>query len=159
MGAFSVNVLAGYHIISTRSKDRQPAQIAQLGERQTEDLKVPGSIPGLGNSNPQYLGVGRLFSPANFVILCQRFLERRRKRFNLSNKITLYYLCFCKVSAEQLSPEPSLPSGYPGFRKMALSQYFTSKMSQHSRKRSVNKGTVHIISFSLATAAVLGQFL
>ena len=27
-------------------KDR--AAIAQLGERQTEDLKVPGSIPGLG---------------------------------------------------------------------------------------------------------------
>ena len=25
-----------------------PAEIAQLGERQTEDLKVPGSIPGLG---------------------------------------------------------------------------------------------------------------
>ena len=25
-----------------------PAAIAQLGERQTEDLKVPGSIPGLG---------------------------------------------------------------------------------------------------------------
>ena len=24
------------------------ASIAQLGERQTEDLKVPGSIPGLG---------------------------------------------------------------------------------------------------------------
>ena len=24
------------------------AEIAQLGERQTEDLKVPGSIPGLG---------------------------------------------------------------------------------------------------------------
>ena len=27
----------------------QRAEIAQLGERQTEDLKVPGSIPGLGN--------------------------------------------------------------------------------------------------------------
>ena len=27
------------------------AAIAQLGERQTEDLKVPGSIPGLGISN------------------------------------------------------------------------------------------------------------
>ena len=27
---------------------RLPAAIAQLGERQTEDLKVPGSIPGLG---------------------------------------------------------------------------------------------------------------
>ena len=25
-----------------------PAAIAQLGERQTEDLKVPGSIPGHG---------------------------------------------------------------------------------------------------------------
>ena len=25
------------------------AAITQLGERQTEDLKVPGSIPGLGN--------------------------------------------------------------------------------------------------------------
>ena len=29
--------------------DTKPlAAIAQLGERQTEDLKVPGSIPGLG---------------------------------------------------------------------------------------------------------------
>ena len=27
------------------------AEIAQLGERQTEDLKVPGSIPGLGIFN------------------------------------------------------------------------------------------------------------
>ena len=27
------------------------AAIAQLGERQTEDLKVPGSIPGLGIGN------------------------------------------------------------------------------------------------------------
>ena len=27
---------------------RAAAAIAQLGERQTEDLKVPGSIPGLG---------------------------------------------------------------------------------------------------------------
>ena len=31
------------------------AAIAQLGERQTEDLKVPGSIPGLGIfSNSMY---------------------------------------------------------------------------------------------------------
>ena len=27
------------------------AAITQLGERQTEDLKVPGSIPGLGTRN------------------------------------------------------------------------------------------------------------
>ena len=31
------------------------AAIAQLGERQTEDLKVPGSIPGLGKG----FGLGR----------------------------------------------------------------------------------------------------
>ena len=35
--------LDAVHIISMTS-----AAIAQLGERQTEDLKVPGSIPGLG---------------------------------------------------------------------------------------------------------------
>ena len=27
-----------------------PPTLAQLGERQTKDLKVPGSIPGLGSS-------------------------------------------------------------------------------------------------------------
>ena len=31
-----------------RSLRIEQAAIAQLGERQTEDLKVPGSIPGLG---------------------------------------------------------------------------------------------------------------
>ena len=29
---------------------RADASVAQLGERQTEDLKVPGSIPGRGTS-------------------------------------------------------------------------------------------------------------
>ena len=33
------------------------AAIAQLGERQTEDLKVPGSIPGLGTHLFTLLGV------------------------------------------------------------------------------------------------------
>ena len=32
------------------STDRISAEIAQFGERQTEDLKVPGSIPGFGNT-------------------------------------------------------------------------------------------------------------
>ena len=36
------------------------ASIAQLGERQTEDLKVPGSIPGRG--------ILCLFGPFSFVI-------------------------------------------------------------------------------------------
>ncbi len=35
--------------VSCRQRVAVPtAAIAQLGERQTEDLKVPGSIPGLG---------------------------------------------------------------------------------------------------------------
>ena len=29
----------------------EQAALAQLGERQTEDLKVPGSIPGGGKTN------------------------------------------------------------------------------------------------------------
>ena len=33
-------------------KTSSAAAIAQLGERQTEDLKVPGSIPGLGRQQP-----------------------------------------------------------------------------------------------------------
>ena len=66
---FTPNVFCGFHAITlvqavcwpnmTRhAPSRQPfvrvanaeanAAIAQLGERQTEDLKVPGSIPGLG---------------------------------------------------------------------------------------------------------------
>ena len=32
------------------------ADIAQLGERQTEDLKVPGSIPGVGNCSGSSVG-------------------------------------------------------------------------------------------------------
>ena len=32
------------------STDWISAEIAQLGERHTEDLKVPGSIPGFGNT-------------------------------------------------------------------------------------------------------------
>ena len=32
------------------STDRISAEIAQLGERQTEDLKFPGSIPDFGNT-------------------------------------------------------------------------------------------------------------
>ena len=44
MGAFSMHD-GGYAIASASDVT---AAIAQLGERQTEDLKVPGSIPGLG---------------------------------------------------------------------------------------------------------------
>ena len=41
------NVHGNFHLfVSIRIEDI--AAIAQLGERQTEDLKVPGSIPGLG---------------------------------------------------------------------------------------------------------------
>ena len=41
------------------------AAIAQLGERQTEDLKVPGSIPGLGS-----FGVACLRCVVLFAVVC-----------------------------------------------------------------------------------------
>ena len=34
--------------MSLAEEERSTAAIAQLGERQTEDLEVPGSIPGYG---------------------------------------------------------------------------------------------------------------
>ena len=49
VGILSTELIAG------RSLDRSSA-IAQLGERQTEDLEVPGSIPGRGDfcrENPE----------------------------------------------------------------------------------------------------------
>ena len=44
---------SGHHSHSLRRSEEEiaacsQAAIAQLGERQTEDLEVPGSIPGLG---------------------------------------------------------------------------------------------------------------
>ena len=42
---FRVFVSNFFALLRTQSSS---AEIAQLGERQTEDLKVPGSIPGLG---------------------------------------------------------------------------------------------------------------
>ena len=47
----------------------QPAAaIAQLGERQTEDLKVPGSIPGLGSLPISYPRVLHLKSMLRFIL-------------------------------------------------------------------------------------------
>jgi hypothetical protein len=46
------------------------AAVAQLGERQTEDLKVPGSIPGLGMRIPYYFPCPRA---------CQRRKEGMEK--------------------------------------------------------------------------------
>ena len=46
------------------------AAIAQLGERQTEDLKVPGSIPGLGKKKNEKndSDVGRLHHPMSHPV-------------------------------------------------------------------------------------------
>ena len=45
--------MQGYSVYNETLKKKSQileygAEIAQLGERQTEDLKVPGSIPGFG---------------------------------------------------------------------------------------------------------------
>jgi hypothetical protein len=42
------------HIYKSVSGVFMQAAIAPLGQRQTEDLKVPGLIPGLGISTPWY---------------------------------------------------------------------------------------------------------
>ena len=44
----SGNSIASECVKGETMKLNPSAAIAQLGERQTEDLKVPGSIPGLG---------------------------------------------------------------------------------------------------------------
>ena len=41
-------MITNYTTDASLVKHKQPAALAQLGERQTEDLKVPGSIPGGG---------------------------------------------------------------------------------------------------------------
>ena len=59
-------------ILFFRSKRRVTvrAAIAQLGERQTEDLEVLGSIPGFGT----FVGKERLFSSLE-PCACERFME------------------------------------------------------------------------------------
>ena len=47
----------------------QPAAVAQLGERQTEDLKVPGSIPGLGIFSHYFLHILSVSNRKNILLL------------------------------------------------------------------------------------------
>ena len=49
------------------------AAIAQLGERQTEDLKVPGSIPGLGTAFP--LLTCKLVTPHHWMSLYDQWYK------------------------------------------------------------------------------------
>ena len=58
-----------------RSKASALAAIAQLGERQTEDLKVPGSIPGLGT----------FLAPAS--TLCEPTMPQNQNQMELSCKL------------------------------------------------------------------------
>ena len=46
---------------------KQSAALAQLGERQTEDLKVPGSIPGGGTFCYVRLPLGRRSIPTHHL--------------------------------------------------------------------------------------------
>ena len=51
------------------------AEIAQLGERQTEDLKVPGSIPGLGTFSLRQSS--RQYCFANLVVYEEKFKSKQ----------------------------------------------------------------------------------
>ena len=48
LGARGVGLQRRIQDVAASFFSNPTAAIAQLGERQTEDLKVPGSIPGLG---------------------------------------------------------------------------------------------------------------
>ena len=67
------------------SSSSTQAAIAQLGERQTEDLKVPGSIPGLGILSHVHL----------CLVSC----------FALSCRVVsvLWCVCFCVVFLRRVS--------------------------------------------------------
>ena len=54
---------------------KSPAEIAQLGERQTEDLKVPGSIPGLGTFSLRQSS--RQYCFANLVVYEEKFKSKQ----------------------------------------------------------------------------------
>ena len=56
--------------------------VAQLGERQTEDLKVPGSIPGDGKAS-FFFSSGGLYRPKTLDFLSKVFLKFRKKKINL----------------------------------------------------------------------------
>ena len=56
---------------------RDCAAIAQLGERQTEDLKVPGSIPGRGNYLLPTTGVSFLCNVPGDDVKHNRCMQRR----------------------------------------------------------------------------------
>ena len=63
---------------SIKHRMNSQAAIAQLGECQTEDLKVPGSIPGLGN---RWLITWQI---QHYPTLSQRERERESKRASSS---------------------------------------------------------------------------
>ena len=70
-------VAVNYEGVARRGE--QHAAIAQLGERTTEDRKVPGSIPGCGTS----------FSTFSFLcVLCTRRFLYKSRATQIINKLT-----------------------------------------------------------------------
>ena len=55
--------------------------IAQLGERQTEDLKVPGSIPGLGISRRSTAARRENAAEEHRFACCTRLVHSGQSRF------------------------------------------------------------------------------
>lgn len=53
------------------------AQVAQLGERQTEDLNVPGSSPGLGMFLPVNNACRKRFLAQIITVICSHHISSR----------------------------------------------------------------------------------
>ena len=89
---------------ATQGTESVAAEIAQLGERQTEDLKVPGSIPGFGTP---------LITLLHAVLMCvfnnqwsffSVGLSGQRNRFALTGNRTPV----SRVAGENSTTEPSM---------------------------------------------------
>ena len=80
-----VSGLSKAHIFCLNTNHKS-AEIAQLGERQTEDLKIPGSIPGFGN-------MFIFFHDAqSFVIqVLRQLVGQETQKTNTSDALLYYY--------------------------------------------------------------------
>ena len=76
------------------------AEIAQLGERQTEDLKVPGSIPGFGTLIAFLAAVTSMVLTRTGVLS----FSDHRNRFALTGNRTPV----SRVAGENSTTEPSM---------------------------------------------------
>ena len=91
---------AAASLLTSCSKLMTAAAIAQLGERQTEDLKVPGSIPGLGMCISMFRfrkhGLGKSMS----IVLSNGGTMFKERRWQAMHKTVWSFFCKQRISIQ-----------------------------------------------------------